>query len=94
MVYDYELSTHELRSKHISHLQGRVKNFKTQIKTGEDLTGAIKVLFKLGFPPIKITTQSRILWKAGDDLAGAIICPTLQVRYVFRWTAEIRLVVR
>ena len=22
-------------------------------------------------------------WKAGDDLASAIICPTLQVRFVF-----------
>ena len=45
--------------KHISHLQGRAKKFKTHFKADEDLTGAIKLLLKFGLPPIKIKIQSQ-----------------------------------
>ena len=37
---------------------------------------------KIGFLT-KTTIVSLILWKVGNDLADAIICPTLQSRYVF-----------
>ena len=33
--------------------------------------------------PIKIPAESLTVSTAGDDLAGAIICPIMQVRYVF-----------
>ena len=49
----------------------------------KDFAGVMKLLLKFGFSQLKIKTKSQILWKVDDDLVGAIICPSLQVRYVF-----------
>ena len=57
---------------------------KKQIKASDDLSDAIKLLLIFGFmTPIKIAAESLTVSTAGHDLAGAIICPIMQVRYVF-----------
>ena len=51
-------------------------------KASDDLSDAINILLIFGFmTPIKIPALT--VSTAGDDLAGAIICPIMQVRYVF-----------
>ena len=55
---------------------------KKKKKASDDLTDAINILLIFGFmTPIKIPALT--VSTAGDDLAGAIICPIMQVRYVF-----------
>ena len=55
---------------------------KKEIKASDDFSDAINILLIFGFmTPIKIPALT--VSTAGDDLAGAIICPIMQVRYVF-----------
>ena len=55
---------------------------KKKKKASDDLSDAINILLIFGFmTPIKIPALT--VSTAGDDLAGAIICPIMQVRYVF-----------
>ena len=57
-------------------------NFEKQNQAGEHLASAIKILLGFGFTPlIEIPAQSFIMYKAGDDQAGAIIYSALRVRY-------------